>query len=167
MSPIHIGMSIFVVAMQVLCRQPYCWDFMGAASLACQEDTILQQASSSPGSYHPSCFFTFEGIKAFSGRMQIVLHWVSVCSTMEDHICLDRLSFKASFLLSHFTWNPQSFLLWEAFARPPRFPFRLQMEELLAVVIACKQDRDEGREDSRRGGQAAYLPGSLVSFFAQ
>lgn len=68
MSPIHIGMSIFVVVMQVLCRQPYCWDFMGVASLACQEDTILQQASNSSGSYHPSCFSTYEGIKAFSGR---------------------------------------------------------------------------------------------------
>lgn len=57
---------------------------------------------------------------------------------MEDHICLDSLLFKASFLLSHFTWNPQSFLLWEAFALTPEVSVGSQMEELLAVVIACK-----------------------------
>lgn len=130
----------------------------------------IQSCSRHPAPLAPAILPAFSLLRESRpsrARMQIVLHWVSVCSTMEDHICLDSLSFKASFLLSHFTWSPQSFLLWEAFARPLRFPFRLQMEELLAVVIACKQDRDEGREGSGRGGQAAYLPGSLVSFFAQ
>lgn len=45
MSSIHSGTSTFVVILQALCRQPYCWDFIGAASLACQEDTLLQLAS--------------------------------------------------------------------------------------------------------------------------
>lgn len=45
--------SQLVWSLQVLCWHPFCWEFTGTASLSCLEDIILQQDSSSSGSFNP------------------------------------------------------------------------------------------------------------------
>lgn len=49
-SPSHVGLSTSMV----LCKQTHCWKFMSVASLLCLEDTNLQQAFRSSGSYNLS-----------------------------------------------------------------------------------------------------------------
>lgn len=41
---IHSGMSIGIVIFQVLFRNPYCWDLMGAEYLSYIQEIILQQS---------------------------------------------------------------------------------------------------------------------------
>lgn len=53
-SPIHIGLSIGSVILQVLFRQPYRWHRPGVASLSYIKVTISQQMSLSFGSYKVS-----------------------------------------------------------------------------------------------------------------
>lgn len=55
-SPFHVNMFIDIAIIQILFRQPYCWNIMGIFSLTFLEDTISRQPSWFSGSKTFSLF---------------------------------------------------------------------------------------------------------------
>lgn len=67
-SPIHSGMPTSIIV-HIFFRKQYCWDFMGASSLSCVEDIILQM----PWSFcsYTICLLSsemFSGVRIVYGR---------------------------------------------------------------------------------------------------
>ena len=72
-SLLYIGMLTGVVIIQILVRQPCCWDFLGAVSLSDVEDTISEQISWRSG----SCNFSAPSLKMSPEPW--VKEWVVLC----------------------------------------------------------------------------------------